>query len=84
MANPAGQATQASRERIVTEHSKWLMYADYDPVSLRLEIGFRNGRIVQHWPIYPQTWTDFKAAPSKGSFYSFAIKKVTPPIEIKK
>lgn len=81
---PSGHAAPVTRERIVTEHSKWLMYADYDPVSLRLEVGFKDGKIVQHWPVYPQTWLDFKVAPSKGSFYTFAIKKVTPPIEIKK
>ena len=80
---PAGHAAPVARERIVTEHSKYLMYADYDPVSLRLEIGMKNGRIVQHWPVYPQTWLDFKLAPSKGSFYHFAIRKVTPAIAIK-
>jgi hypothetical protein len=80
---PAGHAAPVTREKIVTEHSKWLMYADYDPVSLRFEVGFKNGRIVQHWPVYPQTWLDFKVAPSKGSFYTFAIKKVTPPVEVK-
>lgn len=77
------QPPQAKLERVVFEHSKWLVYGQYDPVSLRLEVGFRSGSIVQHWPVYPQTWMDMKLAPSKGSFYHFAIKKVTPPITIK-
>jgi hypothetical protein len=59
------------------------MYADYDPASLRLEVGFKSGKIVQHWPVYPQTWIDFKLAPSKGSYYNAAIKKLVAPIEIK-
>jgi hypothetical protein len=80
---PAGHAPPTQREKIATEHSKWLMYADYDPVALRLEVGFKSGKIVQHWPVYPQTWIDFKLAPSKGSFYNAAIKKLVAPIEIK-
>lgn len=80
-----GQAAagKQAKEKIGIEHSKWLAYADYDPVAYRLEIGFKNGRVVQHWPIYPQTWMDFKLAPSKGRFYMQAIKKTTQPIEIK-
>lgn len=77
------QAQQPQHERVVFEHSKWLMYGDYDPVALRLEIGFRSGKIVQHWPVYPQTWLDMKLSPSKGSFYHFAIRKGTPAIEVK-
>ncbi len=78
-----GQATAVSREKIGFEHSKWLEYADYDPIGLRLEVGFKSGKIVTHWPIYPQTWIDFKLAPSKGRYYAQAIKKASPAMEIK-
>lgn len=54
------------------------MYAEYDPKELRLEVGFKNGKIMEHWPVYPQTWIDFKLAPSKGSYYNRAIKKTDP------
>lgn len=83
MNTPAGQGQQKEPEKIGFEHSRWLEYADYDPKELRLEIGFKNGRIVEHWPVYPQTWIDFKLAPSKGRYYNEAIKKATEPIEIK-
>jgi len=79
---PSSHAAPTQKDRAVFEHSTWLVYGDYDPASLRLEIGFRDGKVVEHWPVYPQTWQDLKLAPSKGSFYNFAIKKVTPPITI--
>ncbi len=81
---PSGHAPPTQREKIGFEHSKWLMYADYDPVELRLEVGFKDGKVVEHWPIYPQTWIDFKLAPSKGSFYAAAIRKTNPGEDIKK
>lgn len=84
MNTPAGHAPPTQREKIGFDHSSWLMYADYDPVALRLEVGFKSGKIVEHWPVYPQTWTDWKAAPSKGSYYNAAISKLMPPSDIKK
>ncbi len=63
--------------------SSYLQYAKYDSTNLRLEIGFKYGGIVQHWPTYPQTWIDFKVAPSKGKFYHASIKIATPSIRIK-
>ncbi len=78
-----GHAPATEREKIGFEHSKWLMYAEYDPKAFRLEVGFKNGSIVEHWPVYPQTWLDFKLAPSKGRFYAAAIKKTSPGEQIK-
>ena len=77
------KAKGPAREKIVLEHSSWLAYADYDPVEFRLEVGFKNGKVVEHWPVYPQTFLDFKLAPSKGSYYVKAIKKTAEPAEIK-
>lgn len=72
---PSGHAPPTQREKIAFDNSSWLQYADYDPAESRLEVGFKSGKVVTHWPVYPQTWIDWKAAPSKGSFYNAAIAK---------
>jgi hypothetical protein len=70
-------------ESLVCDRSSWLMYAQYTPQDLQLEIGYRNGRVVAHSPVYPQTWEDFKAAPSKGRYYNATIRRLTPGEPIK-
>jgi hypothetical protein len=83
----APQTTQTALspdlETIPTPESSYLAYLRYDPKGLRLEVGFKYGGIVQHWPVYPQTWLDMKVHPSKGKFYHAVIKLTSQPIKIK-
>jgi hypothetical protein len=81
---PSGHAPSTEREKLVFDNSSWLQYADYDPIERRLEVGFKSGKVVEHWPVEQQTWIDWKAAPSKGSFYSATIKKFVEAEDIKK
>lgn len=78
-----GQA-EAKNDVIVFDHSSWLAYADYNPLDLSLEVGFKDGRIQEFSPIYPQTILDWKAAPSKGSYFNQAIRRLTEPTDVKK
>ncbi len=71
-------------ETLPTPHSRLTSYFRYDEKGLRLEVGFKYGAVKQHWPIYKQTWTDLKLAPSKGRFYLQAIKKTNPGNFIKR
>lgn len=65
-------------DKLVCDKSSFLMYAEYDPKEMSLEVGYRNGKVVQHSPVYKQTWEDFKVAPSKGRFYNATIARITP------
>jgi len=75
---PASQQAQQP-ETIVCDHSSWLKTATYDPKSLKLWISFQNGETKTFYPIYPQTFLDFKLSPSKGKFYAQAIKSQGAP-----
>lgn len=84
MNRPAAHQPSKQPERIVCDQSSWLSYGLYDPVGKRLEIGFKDGRVKVYSPINPQTWLDFKVAPSKGQYYLGAIRKTTESEDIKK
>lgn len=80
----AALTTSSSKsEMVIFDHSSWIRYADYEAKELTLQIGFRDGRVVEHTPVYPQTFLDFKLAPSKGRFYLQAIKAISPAETIK-
>jgi hypothetical protein len=79
----AVQPSAYDQTETVPVNSSWISYLKYDQTNLRLEIGFRDGRIVQHWPVYLQSFLDFKLSPSKGRYYSQAIRSMTPALPIK-
>jgi hypothetical protein len=82
--NIAGAATKSDQpETLPTPHSSYVSYFRYDPKTLRLEVGLKHGSVVEHSPVYPQTWLDLKIAPSKGRFYIQTIKRMIAAMPIR-
>lgn len=63
------QSNASDQTETVPVKSSWIEYLKYDKTNLRLEIGFKDGKVLQHWPVYPQSFLDFKLSPSPGRYY---------------
>ncbi len=58
--------------------SSTLASALYFPKGRELEVEFRSGEIYRYLDVPPQVYTELLAAPSKGNYYNFHIRKRFP------
>lgn len=78
MAIIIGHQSQKQKAEGITDmaigDSSFIQNIKYDPTNLQLTVTMKNGGEYVHFHVYPQIVDSFITSPSKGKFYSQAIK----------
>jgi hypothetical protein len=54
--------------------SSMFTHHGYDPAAGELHLRFKNGEAVHAYPVTPEQYADFQAAPSAGKWFHANIK----------
>jgi hypothetical protein len=75
--------SSAPKPEQIILRSSFLQSATYDAANFALTLDFKSGHSLVHRYFFPITWTQFKEAPSHGSFYARNIKGKYPMIALR-